>query len=78
MKFGTVRLYTCLCAQVLPDVADMIGEKTTLLTWLLTRIQPKAFDSNKQYASEVLAILVQVSIVVRDLEIGDFDMGEQL
>lgn len=58
----TFKQTTCaLESQVLPDVADMLGEKTNLLSWLLTRIQPKAFDSNKQYASEILAVLVQVT-----------------
>ena len=35
-------------------------EKTQLLKWLLGRIRPREFDPNKQYASELLAILVQV------------------
>lgn len=32
-----------------------------LLRWLLARLRPRETDSNKQYASEILAILVQQS-----------------
>lgn len=32
-----------------------------LLKWLLARLRPREVDSNKQYASEILAILVQQS-----------------
>ena len=32
-----------------------------LLKWLLSRLRQKEADSNKQYASEILAILVQHS-----------------
>ena len=35
-------------------------ERTRLLKWLLARIRPREFDSNKQQASDLLAILVQV------------------
>ena len=38
----------------------MLMERTKLLRWLLARVRPREFDSNKQYAAEVLAILVQV------------------
>lgn len=46
--------------QVQPGLADVLVDKTKLLRWLLARLRRKDFDSNKQYASEVLAVLVQV------------------
>ncbi|KAK4683965.1 beta-catenin-like protein 1, partial [Tremellales sp. Uapishka_1] len=45
----------------MPPLAEQIVSSTTLLPWLLKRIEQKAYDSNKQYASEILAILVQQS-----------------
>ena len=33
--------------------------RTKLMKWLLSRVKQREFDSVKQYASEVLAILVQ-------------------
>ncbi|KAJ3012777.1 UNVERIFIED_CONTAM: hypothetical protein HDU68_001032 [Siphonaria sp. JEL0065] len=42
-------------------VAEKVVSSTTLLVWLLSRIQTKQFDSNRQYASELLAILLQNS-----------------
>ncbi|KAF5838984.1 Catenin-beta-like protein [Dunaliella salina] len=44
-----------------PSVAEQVVEKTRLMKWLLGRIRPREFDSNKQQASELLAILVQGS-----------------
>lgn len=43
--------------------AEQVAENDKLLTWLLRRIQVKeaAVSQNKQYAAEVLAILVQTS-----------------
>jgi beta-catenin-like protein 1 len=46
--------------EVEPQVAEQLVDKTRLLKWLLTRIRPREFDSNKLEASELLAILVQV------------------
>lgn len=37
-------------------------EKTKLLKWLMSKIKVKEFDGNKQYASEILAILLQNSL----------------
>ncbi|KAL4421715.1 hypothetical protein ABPG77_002331 [Micractinium sp. CCAP 211/92] len=48
-------------AEVKPEVAELALEKTKLLKWLLARLRPREVDSNKQYASEILAILVQQS-----------------
>lgn len=47
--------------EVKPAIAEQVVEKTKLLKWLLARLRPRETDSNKQYASEILAILVQQS-----------------
>lgn len=47
--------------EVKPAVAETVCEKTKLLKWLLGKIKVREFDSNKQYASEILAILLQTS-----------------
>ncbi|RUS25529.1 Catenin-beta-like protein [Jimgerdemannia flammicorona] len=44
-----------------PKLSERIVAETELLPWLLKRIKVKAFDSNKQYASEIIAILLQSS-----------------
>jgi len=45
----------------MPPLADQIVAETSLLSWLLKRVAKKEYDSNKQYASEILAILLQQS-----------------
>ncbi|XWS75310.1 hypothetical protein CRYUN_Cryun01aG0075600 [Craigia yunnanensis] len=45
--------------EVKPAVAELVCERTKLLRWLLGKIKVREFDSNKQYASEILAILLQ-------------------
>ncbi|XP_039046247.1 beta-catenin-like protein 1 [Hibiscus syriacus] len=47
--------------EVKPAVAELVCERTKLLKWLLGKIKVREFDSNKQYASEILAILLQNS-----------------
>jgi beta-catenin-like protein 1 len=46
-----------------PSTAERIGADTTLLSWLLKRIQKieSPLTQNKQYAAEILAILLQSS-----------------
>ncbi|KAJ1560642.1 hypothetical protein HK405_006399, partial [Cladochytrium tenue] len=44
-----------------PAAADTVFTATGLPKYLLTRMQRRGFDSNKQYASELLAILLQTS-----------------
>ncbi|KAJ3017236.1 hypothetical protein HKX48_003657 [Thoreauomyces humboldtii] len=44
-----------------PDISEQVVANTTLLTYLLQRIRAKMFDSNRQYASELLAVLMQKS-----------------
>lgn len=47
--------------EVEPKVAEMICEKTRVLKWLLGKLKVREFDSNKQYAAEILSILLQNS-----------------
>ncbi|THF97165.1 hypothetical protein TEA_003295 [Camellia sinensis var. sinensis] len=47
--------------EVKPAVAEMVCERTKLMRWLLSKIKIREFDGNKQYASEILAILLQNS-----------------
>jgi beta-catenin-like protein 1 len=42
-------------------MAEQVVSETSLLPWLLKRIAVRGYDSNKQYASEILAILMQDS-----------------
>jgi beta-catenin-like protein 1 len=43
-----------------PDLAEVLVESTTTLKWLLERIEVKEYDSNKQYASEVRSLIVNM------------------
>lgn len=56
----------------MPPLADQIVEETALLQWLLQRIKRKEYDSNKQYASEIMAILLQDSRA-NVLKLGELD-----
>lgn len=47
--------------EVKPQVSEIVCEKTKLLRWLLGKIKVKEFDGNKEYASEIMAILLQNS-----------------
>nr|GMC94785.1 beta-catenin-like protein 1 [Ipomoea batatas] len=47
--------------EVKPSVSELVCERTKIMKWLLGRLKVKEFDSNKQYASEILAILLQNS-----------------
>ncbi|KAH8830938.1 Catenin-beta-like protein [Flagelloscypha sp. PMI_526] len=42
-----------------PTIATAFVAKTTILSWCLKRIQPKAHDENRSYAAELLSILLQ-------------------
>ena len=46
-----------------PSIAELIGKDTPILSWLLSRIQRResTVGQNKQYAAEILAILLQSS-----------------
>ncbi|CAN6464146.1 unnamed protein product [Victoria cruziana] len=47
--------------EVKPAVAELVCERTKFLRWLQNRIKAREFDSNKQYAAEILAIILQSS-----------------
>ncbi len=48
------------CIDVMPEVASTVAETTGMLEWLNRRIGPTfSIDSNTQYASEILAVLLQ-------------------
>jgi beta-catenin-like protein 1 len=51
-----------------PSISNTIGQENSIITWLLKRIQVKEvpISQNKQYAAEVLAILLQSSPENRD------------
>lgn len=57
------RSLRCLCVAVHSpqSTAKHNSPLLQLLKWLLARLRPRETDSNKQYASEILAILVQQS-----------------
>ena len=42
-----------------PELASILVGKTSILKWLLDRIQTKTHDENRNYVSELLAILLQ-------------------
>jgi beta-catenin-like protein 1 len=44
-----------------PDLGTTLVEKTTLLPWLLNRVQAKTQDENRGYSAELLSILLQSS-----------------
>ncbi|KAI8465924.1 MAG: Catenin-beta-like protein [Monoraphidium minutum] len=46
-------------AEITPQLAETVFERTGLLKWLLARVRRRASDSNRLYASELLAILMQ-------------------
>ncbi|KAJ5778658.1 hypothetical protein N7520_001904 [Penicillium odoratum] len=59
-----------LCSQT--SVAEKIGQDPSILQWIIARIQKKEspVSQNKQYAAEVLAILLQSSSKNRERFIG--------
>ncbi|KAJ5632130.1 hypothetical protein N7490_008469 [Penicillium lividum] len=59
-----------LCSQT--SVAEKIGQDASILQWIIARIQKKEspVSQNKQYAAEVLAILLQSSSKNRENFIG--------
>lgn len=54
------------------SIAEKIGQDSTVVSWLLSRIQRKEtpLTQNKQYAAEILAILLQSSAKNRENFIG--------
>lgn len=73
-------LYTGIFENIVgsrPKLAELLISKTSLLTWMLKRIQEKAHDDNRSYAAELLSILMQDSRPNR-LELGKKDGVEVL
>ncbi|KAG0004455.1 hypothetical protein BGZ79_009235 [Entomortierella chlamydospora] len=58
--FNTLAIFENLTS-IDVSLAESIVSKCRLLPWMLNRLRVKAFDSNKQYCSELLAILLQSS-----------------
>lgn len=42
-----------------PQLSAQLVKKTTILPWLLNRIQSKTHEENRGYAAELLSILLQ-------------------
>ncbi|KAF7301706.1 DUF1716 domain-containing protein [Mycena indigotica] len=55
-----------------PDLAAQLVSKTSLLPWLLKRIEAKTYDENRGYAAELLSIILQNNRPNR-LEFGKCD-----
>ncbi|KAJ7771414.1 Catenin-beta-like protein [Mycena maculata] len=55
-----------------PELSTQLVAKTSILSWLLTRIQSKTHDENRGYAAELLSILLQNNKANR-LELGKKD-----
>ena len=60
-----------------PQLSTKLVEKTTVLQWILNRIQRKEHDENRGYAAELLSILLQDNQKNR-LEFGKADGVEIL
>lgn len=54
------------------DLAPQLVQKTSILTWLLNRMQSKRHSENRGYAAELLSILLQDNRPNR-LELGKKD-----
>ncbi|KAL7420182.1 hypothetical protein Q5752_005148 [Cryptotrichosporon argae] len=72
--FQTLGIFENLLS-FMPPLAEQVVATTTLLPWLLGRVKREEYDSNKQYASEILAILLQDSrdVALRLGELGGMD-----
>ncbi|PSR77278.1 hypothetical protein PHLCEN_2v7971 [Hermanssonia centrifuga] len=55
-----------------PELSTELVSKTTLLQWLLSRIQSKSHEENRGYAAELLSILLQSNRANR-LALGKLD-----
>ncbi|KAG0322727.1 hypothetical protein BGZ99_003165 [Dissophora globulifera] len=72
--FNTLAIFENLTSMDV-TMAETIVSKSKLLPWMLKRLKIKTFDSNKQYCSELLAILLQSSSDNRKVlgELGGID-----
>lgn len=60
-----------------PQLSTRLVSQTSILTWLLTRIQLKTHDENRGYAAELLSILLQNNVETR-LQLGKKDGVETI
>ena len=78
--YYVLNVFENLCSQGM--VAERIGRGSDFMKWLLARIQreEQQVGQNKQYAAEVLAILLQASFKNREkfIELGGIDAVLQL
>ncbi|KAI8349282.1 Catenin-beta-like protein [Mortierella sp. GBAus27b] len=58
--FNTLAIFENLTS-IDVTMADSVVKRCKILPWILQRLKVKAFDSNKQYCSELLAIFLQNS-----------------
>jgi beta-catenin-like protein 1 len=59
-----VRVYVALFENLLelrPELAEPLARKADFLGWALGRLKSRVFDQNRQYTSEILAIVLQTS-----------------
>lgn len=60
------------CIDVMPDISSTIANTTGMMEWLKDRLRPNLnVDSNTQYASEILAVLLQSGDMKARLKFGD-------
>lgn len=60
-----------------PRLSKQLVSKTSMLTWILNRIQSKTHEENRGYAAELLSILLQDDVDNR-LELGNKDGVETM
>ncbi|KZW04240.1 DUF1716-domain-containing protein [Exidia glandulosa HHB12029] len=60
-----------------PQLANELVARTSLMKWLLQRVEAKTYDENRGYAAEILAILLQDHTANR-LQFGQLDGVEAL
>lgn len=62
---------------LIPSLATTLVSKTTIMQWLLQRIQTKKHDENRSYAAELLSILLQSGVDNKN-SLGNLDGVETL
>ena len=60
-----------------PQLANELVARTSLMKWLLNRVEGKTHDENRGYAAELLAILLQDNRPNR-LQFGELDGVDKL
>ncbi|RXK40687.1 beta-catenin-like protein 1 [Tremella mesenterica] len=74
--FGILNVFENLLS-FMPPLAEQIVNTTTLLPWIIQRLGKKDFDSNKQYTSEILSMVLQDSRDTK-LRVGELNGLETL